>query len=114
MFGLYMDTPPEPERFISEREMLTFGSNSLIALPVPGHTAGSLAYYCEADGCVFTGDALFAGSIGRSDLPGGNFQTLINSIKTQLLTLPGETIVYSGHGPETTIEREMNTNQYLT
>jgi glyoxylase-like metal-dependent hydrolase (beta-lactamase superfamily II) len=63
---------------------------------------------------VFTGDALFAGSIGRTDLPGGSFETLISSIKSQLLILPGQTVVYSGHGPETSIEREMNTNQYLT
>jgi hydroxyacylglutathione hydrolase len=61
-----------------------------------------------------TGDALFAGSIGRTDLPGGNFETLIKSIRNQLLTLPGETVVYSGHGPETTIDREAKTNQFLT
>jgi glyoxylase-like metal-dependent hydrolase (beta-lactamase superfamily II) len=113
MFGLSMDTPPEPAGFIDDKEKITFGSTSLVALSVPGHTAGSLAYYCETDSCVFTGDALFAGSIGRSDLPGGNFGTLIKSIKSQLLTLPGETIVYSGHGPETTIKKETDTNQYL-
>jgi hydroxyacylglutathione hydrolase len=73
-----------------------------------------MAFYSENTGCVFTGDALFEGSIGRTDLPGGNFDTLIKSIKSQLLTLPGKTIVYSGHGPETTIEREINTNPYLT
>jgi glyoxylase-like metal-dependent hydrolase (beta-lactamase superfamily II) len=73
-----------------------------------------MAFYSQPDGCVFTGDALFAGSIGRTDLPGGNFDTLLKSIRNKLLTLPGQTIVYSGHGPETTIEREINTNQYLT
>jgi glyoxylase-like metal-dependent hydrolase (beta-lactamase superfamily II) len=114
MFGLSMAAPPEPAGFISDKEKITFGSTTLLALYVPGHTAGSLAYYCETDGCVFTGDALFAGSIGRSDLPGGNLETLIRSIKTQLLSLQGETIVYSGHGPETTIEKEARTNQYLT
>ena len=114
MFGLSMNAPPEPAGFISDNEKVTFGNTTLLALHVPGHTAGSLAYYCETDKCVFTGDALFAGSIGRADLPGGNFDTLIKSIKTQLLPLPGETVVYSGHGPETTIEKEMRTNQYLT
>jgi glyoxylase-like metal-dependent hydrolase (beta-lactamase superfamily II) len=114
LFGLTMKTPPEPEGFISDGEKIVFGNNTLLSLYVPGHTAGSIAFYSEQDGCVFTGDALFAGSIGRTDLPGGNFDTLIKSIKSQLITLPGQTIVYSGHGPETTIEREINTNPYLT
>jgi hydroxyacylglutathione hydrolase len=114
LFGLSMETPPVPAGFISDKQEIVFGSTSLTALHVPGHTAGSIAYYSESDCCVFTGDALFAGSIGRSDLPGGNFNILIKSIKNQLLTLPGQTVVYSGHGPETTIEREINTNQYLT
>jgi hydroxyacylglutathione hydrolase len=114
MFGLSMETPPDPEGFISDQQKISFGDISLLSLHVPGHSAGSIAFYSEKDGCVFTGDALFAGSIGRTDLPGGNFDTLIKSIKNQLLTLPGQTIVYSGHGPETTIEREMKTNPYLT
>jgi glyoxylase-like metal-dependent hydrolase (beta-lactamase superfamily II) len=113
-FGLSMEAPPEPESFISHRQVITFGSASLLALHVPGHTAGSLAFYSENDGCVFTGDALFAGSIGRTDLPGGDFKTLIDSIRHNLLTLPSSTVVYSGHGPETTIEKEMKTNPYLT
>ena len=114
LFGLSMDIPPEPAGFISDKQKLVFGGTSLLALHVPGHAPGSIAFYSESDGCVFTGDALFAGSIGRTDLPGGNFETLISSIKNQLLILPGQTVVYSGHGPVTTIEREMNTNQYLT
>ena len=114
MFGLSMEIPPEPEGFISDNEKIVFGDITLLSLHVPGHSPGSIAFYSEKNGCVFTGDALFAGSIGRTDLPGGNSDTLINSIESQLLTLPGQTIVYSGHGPETTIEREMNTNPYLT
>jgi hydroxyacylglutathione hydrolase len=114
IFGLTMETPPGPEGFVSDKQKIVFGGNELLALHVPGHTAGSIAYYSESDGCVFTGDALFAGSIGRTDLPGGNFETLIRSIKTQLLTLPAETVVYSGHGQETSIGKEMKTNQYLT
>ena len=113
LFGLSMDSPPEPAGFISDQQKLIFGGTTLLALHVPGHTAGSIAYYSKSDSCVFTGDALFAGSIGRTDLPGGNFETLLESIRNQLLTLPGETVVYSGHGPETTIEKEKNTNQYL-
>ena len=114
LFGLSMDPPPEPAGFISDLQKIVFGDTTLLSLHVPGHTAGSIAFYSELDGCVFTGDALFAGSIGRTDLPGGNFDTLLKSIKNQLLTLPGQTIVYSGHGPDTTIEREINSNQYLT
>jgi len=114
LFGLSMETPPEPAGFITDHQKIKFAGNVLLALHVPGHSAGSIAYYCESDNCVFTGDALFAGSIGRTDLPGGNFDTLIKSIKTQLLTLPGKTVVYSGHGQETTIKHEADTNQYLT
>jgi hydroxyacylglutathione hydrolase len=114
IFGLSMDAPPEPEDFISDRQKIVFGDVSLLALYVPGHAPGSIAFYSEKDGCVFTGDALFSGSIGRTDLPGGNYDTLIKSIKNQLLTLPGDTIVYSGHGPETTIEKEKNSNPFLT
>jgi len=114
LFGLSMEKPPECEGFISDKQRIFFGDSSLLALHVPGHTAGSLAFYSEEDGCVFTGDALFAGSIGRSDLHGGNFKTLIESIKNQLLTLPPETVVYPGHGPQTSIKKEMSSNPYLT
>jgi hydroxyacylglutathione hydrolase len=112
-FGLSMETPPLPEGYISHKQIFTFGSTSLLSLHVPGHSAGSIAFYSENDKCVFTGDALFAGSIGRTDLPGGDFQTLIDSISDNLLSLPQTTVVYPGHGPETTIEKEMKTNPYL-
>jgi hydroxyacylglutathione hydrolase len=114
MFGLEMEEPPAAQTFIEHNQSIGFGNISLKALLVPGHTAGSLAFYSETDNCVFTGDALFAGSIGRSDLPGGDFNTLVTAIKNHLITLPGETVVYSGHGPETTIEKEIRTNPYLT
>jgi hydroxyacylglutathione hydrolase len=114
LFGLSMEEPPECAGFISDKQRVYFGEASMLSLHVPGHTAGSLAFYCEEDGWVFTGDALFSGSIGRTDLHGGNYQTLIKSIKDQLLTLPPDTIVYPGHGPETTIAKEMSSNPYLT
>jgi hydroxyacylglutathione hydrolase len=114
LFGLSMDDPPEPAGFIANNQIIRFGSTELLALHVPGHTAGSLAFYSEKNGCVFTGDALFAGSIGRSDLPGGNFEQLIKSIKNQLFVLPPSTVVYSGHGDETTIENEMKSNPFFT
>jgi glyoxylase-like metal-dependent hydrolase (beta-lactamase superfamily II) len=113
LFGLEMDEPPKSAGFISDNEMLTFGKTNLLALHVPGHTSGSLAFYSEKNDCVFTGDALFAGSIGRTDLPGGNYDTLINSIRNKLFVLPGSTIVYPGHGKETTIEKEIKTNPFF-
>jgi len=113
IFGLTMDMPPEPAGFLDDNEIITFGSTELVVLPVPGHSAGSLAFYSEKNGCVFTGDALFAGSIGRTDLPGGDFETLISSINNKLFTLPPSTVVYSGHGDETTIEREMRSNPWF-
>ncbi|MCX6321216.1 MAG: MBL fold metallo-hydrolase [Bacteroidia bacterium] len=112
-FGLNMDDPPEPAGFITDNQIITFGTTELVALLVPGHTAGSLAFYSENNGCVFTGDALFAGSIGRTDLPGGDHDTLIKSIRNKLFILPPSTVVYPGHGNETTIEREMKSNPYF-
>jgi glyoxylase-like metal-dependent hydrolase (beta-lactamase superfamily II) len=113
IFGLTMDEPPEPEGFIKDNQSVTFGTTKLLALHVPGHTSGSLAFYSEINGCVFTGDALFHGSIGRTDLPGGDYDTLIKSIKNKLFVLPPSTVVYPGHGSETTIEREMKTNPFF-
>jgi glyoxylase-like metal-dependent hydrolase (beta-lactamase superfamily II) len=113
LFGLTMDKPPEPAGFISDNQMVTFGTTELKALHVPGHTSGSLAFYSEKNNCVFTGDALFSGSIGRTDLQGGNYETLIRSIKNKLFVLPPSTVVYPGHGNDTTIEREMKSNPFF-
>jgi glyoxylase-like metal-dependent hydrolase (beta-lactamase superfamily II) len=114
LFGLTMEDPPEPAGFITDNQVLTFGTTELVALHVPGHTSGSLAFYSEKNECVFSGDALFSGSIGRTDLPGGDYDTLINSIRSKLFVLPPSTVVYPGHGNETTIEREMKSNPYLS
>jgi hydroxyacylglutathione hydrolase len=113
LLGLSMEEAPAPAGFITDKSVITFGASELVALHVPGHTAGSLAFYSKNDNCVFTGDALFAGSIGRTDLPGGDFDILIHSIKTKLFVLPPSTVVYSGHGNETTIGREMKTNPFF-
>jgi glyoxylase-like metal-dependent hydrolase (beta-lactamase superfamily II) len=114
LFGLTMNEPPEPGGFIADRQIIKFGSEELLALNVPGHSPGSIAFYSEKDGCVFTGDALFAGSIGRTDLERGDFDTLINSIQTRLFTLPPSTVVYPGHGSQTTIEKEKMTNPFFS
>jgi hydroxyacylglutathione hydrolase len=114
LFGITMEEPPLPAAFLSDKQEIFFGTEKLVALHVPGHSAGSFAFYSEANNCVFTGDALFAGSIGRTDLIGGNFETLISSITNKLFTLPATTVVYAGHGDETTIGREMKTNPFFT
>lgn len=82
-------------------------------LHTPGHTAGGVCFYSAQAGVVFAGDALFAGSIGRTDFPGGNYGQLIESIRGKLLVLPDETVVYPGHGPATTIGQERRSNQHL-
>lgn len=114
VFGLRMDNPPEPAGYLKDGEVFKFGTIEIKALLVPGHTTGSLAYYFEKEKCVFTGDALFAGSIGRSDLPGGSHETLLRSIREKLFTLPAETVVYSGHGETTDIKTEMKYNPYFS
>jgi glyoxylase-like metal-dependent hydrolase (beta-lactamase superfamily II) len=113
MFGQAMEPPPEPAGYLNDGQKVSFGQNELIAIHVPGHAPGSLAFYSEMDKVVFTGDALFAGSIGRTDLPGGNYETLINSIKNKLFSLPAETTVYPGHGDSTSIADEIETNPYF-
>jgi len=114
LFGLSMPEPPGIGTYISHGQNITVGSLKLQCLFVPGHSSGSVAFYCEADNFVFTGDALFAGSIGRSDLAGGDHHTLLRSIKENLLNLPDNTIVYPGHGPETKIGVERQHNPFLT
>ena len=88
-------------------------SSSLKAFHVPGHSPGSFVYYCEEAACVFSGDALFYGSIGRADLKGGNFDELKEGICNHLFTLPEETRVYPGHGPSTSIGYEKKNNPFF-
>ena len=103
-----------PLNFITPGEDIKLGKDSLATLFTPGHSPGHICFYCAAQNFVIGGDVLFYNSIGRTDLPLGNHATLIESIKTKLFTLPDETIVYSGHGPKTTIGREKMHNPYLT
>jgi glyoxylase-like metal-dependent hydrolase (beta-lactamase superfamily II) len=103
----------EAEIIIDSEGPTDFGGMTFEVLHTPGHTAGGISLYSKADGIVFSGDALFAGSIGRTDFPGGNYEQLITGIKSRLLALPDETKVYTGHGPATTIGTERLYNQYL-
>ena len=111
-FGLDAEPLPPPDRAYQGGETVRVGAIELAVRHAPGHSPGSVCLV--GPGVVFGGDVLFAGSIGRSDLPGGDHETLIQSIERELLVLPDETIVYSGHGPETTVGHERRTNPFLT
>ena len=113
MMGLRFGKVPAVDRYIEDSETLEVGDLGLISLYTPGHAPGHLAFYIEDEGLVLSGDALFAGSVGRVDLPGGSMEVLMQSIEERLLTLPDETIVYSGHGPRTTIGNERTSNPFL-
>ena len=111
MFGIQVAPSPDPDRFMNEGDVLTVGAASFKVLHAPGHSPGHVVLVGE--GVAFVGDVLFAGSIGRTDLPGGDYGQLLNSIRTKLMGLPDETVVYSGHGPETTIGVERRSNPFL-
>lgn len=103
----------EISEYLNDGDTIKIGDGELLVISVPGHSRGSIALYDKKDGFVIVGDALFNGSIGRTDLPGGNYAQLIDSIKNKLLALPDDTIVYPGHGPATTIGREKRSNPFL-
>lgn len=114
MYGLPIpEESPEPGKFLKEGETITFGNTSMEMLLTPGHSPGSLSFYCAADKFVIAGDVLFYGSVGRSDLPGGDHATLINAIKTQLLPLGDDITVHPGHGPATRMGYERKNNPFL-
>ena len=99
--------------YIIENQEITFGNSSFKAIHAPGHSPGSMVLYSEKDGVMFAGDVLFQGSIGRTDLPKGDYASLILAITKKLLVLPDSTVVYCGHGPSTTIGYEKKNNPYL-
>ena len=114
MFRLSMNwNLPAIGQYIEEGEIIQLGKTSIQVLHTPGHTPGGLSFYIESDHIIFTGDTLFQGSVGRTDLPGGNLEEEINSIKTKILTLPSDTIIYSGHGPKSSVEWEKKHNPFL-
>ena len=104
---------PKPDGFVEENQEIKLGNNTIKILHTPGHAPGSICLYAPDSNMVLTGDVLFNGSIGRTDLVGGDYETLINQIKSKLLVLPDETIVYPGHGPKTSIYDERENNPYL-
>ncbi|HEX9580599.1 MAG TPA: MBL fold metallo-hydrolase [Gemmatimonadales bacterium] len=112
LFGLKAEAPPPPDAELADGDVVSCGTVSFEVRHVPGHSPGHVAFV--GPGVALVGDAVFAGSIGRTDLPGGDTDTLLHSIRTRLLTLPDDTVLYPGHGPETTVGRERASNPFLT
>jgi len=111
LYGLQTTESPQPTRLVAEGERIDVGRLHFDISHVPGHSAGSICLY--GAGHLFAGDVLFAGSVGRTDLPGGNFEQLISGIRRKLLVLPDDTVVHCGHGPDTTIGREKQVNPFI-
>lgn len=110
-FGVAVPAPPAPDRLLRDGDELTLGGARFRVAHTPGHSPGHICLL--GDGAAFVGDVVFPGSIGRTDLPGGDYDTLMRAIARHILTLPDETVLYSGHGPETTVGRERRTNPFL-
>lgn len=113
MYGLKYQASVPIKQFIDENDVIPLGKHNLSIRFTPGHSPGSLSFYDEVSEFAIVGDVLFRGSIGRTDLIGGDFDTLIHSIQTQLLSLPDHTVIYNGHGPSTTIGQERFSNPFL-
>jgi len=113
LFGFNFGAAPVPDFFIAEGTVMLLGDDEVEVRLAPGHSPGSIVFYHRAGRWAIGGDVLFRGSVGRSDLPGGNHEVLVQSIREQLYTLPDDTIVYSGHGPETRIGDEKRSNPFV-
>lgn len=113
MFGVKAEGDFSPTGWIDDGDMISVGGSELQVIYTPGHAEGSICLYGAGEGVLFAGDVLFNGSIGRTDLPTGDYQTLIESITTRLFGLPDATVVYPGHGPETSIGHEKRFNPFL-
>ncbi len=113
LFGLHIDPGPEPTVELYHGQALRLGETVFEVRHAPGHTPGHVLFYCPQAGAAFVGDIIFRGSIGRTDLPGGDYATLLESIRAQVLTLPEATRLYPGHGPATTVGEERRSNPFL-
>ena len=112
-WGITAENSPPPDRELEEGDKVAFGRINLEVIHTPGHTPGSISLVLENHTYVYVGDLLFAGSIGRTDFPGGSYEALEQGIKAKLYSLPDDTVVHSGHGPDTTIGREKQTNPFV-
>ncbi|MHC1705628.1 MAG: MBL fold metallo-hydrolase [Tenuifilaceae bacterium] len=113
MFGLVLEKAPVIDKTIKDGEIISFGNSSFEVIHTPGHSKGGVCFYSSKQKILFSGDTLFRGSIGRTDLMGGNYETIIDSINNKILKLGDEVIVYPGHGDSTTIEYEKQNNPFL-
>ena len=113
MFGIQVKKAPKPTHSFSEGEKLSVGNFEFIVHHAPGHSAGHVIFHCPAERVLFSGDVIFNQGIGRTDLLGGSYETLMNSIKTLVMPLPEDTVIYSGHGPETTVGAERTGNPFV-
>ncbi len=114
MFGVKRNEWPVITKFLNEEDQIIFGNTFFTVIHTPGHTPGCICFYHPQEKVIFTGDTLFAGSVGRTDLPGGNYDSLMNSIKNKLLVLDDSVRVFCGHGSATTIGFEKTHNPFLT
>jgi hydroxyacylglutathione hydrolase len=112
-FGMHIDPGPEPTLELTNGQVLHLGEIELEVRHTPGHTPGGVIFCCPSDQVAFVGDLIFQGSIGRTDLPGGDYDRLIKSIRTHVFSLPDNTRLMSGHGPETTVGAERTNNPFL-
>lgn len=112
-FGMRIDPGPKPTIELQHGQVLELGQQRFEVRHAPGHTPGHVVFYCASAEVLFCGDVIFNSGIGRTDLPGGSYQGLLNSIRTQILTLPDDTRLLSGHGPSTTVGRERSGNPFL-
>lgn len=113
LWGFTIEPPPAPDHFLDEGQQLQVGELEVQVLFTPGHAPGHICFYLSEHAVLFDGDVLFQGSIGRTDLPGGDYALLMSNIRGKLMPLPDETVVLSGHGPATTIGDERRTNPFL-
>jgi hydroxyacylglutathione hydrolase len=113
LFDLEVPASPPPKRLLAADDQILFGREALLVLHTPGHTPGSISLWSGKHKAVFDGDLLFNAGIGRTDLPGGDHQQLIDSIQRKILALPDETVIYPGHGPRTTVARERRSNPWI-
>lgn len=113
MFGIPLKSAPKPDHNFKEGEILELGEYSFVVHHTPGHSAGHVIFHCPEEALLFSGDVIFKQGIGRTDLLGGSYPTLMDSIKTWIFPLPEETRIYSGHGPETTVGSEKDNNPFL-
>jgi hydroxyacylglutathione hydrolase len=111
MYGLENPGNPKPDQYLSEGDTISLGELKIEVFHTPGHSPGSISYFVEDK--LFVGDLIFAGSIGRTDLPGGNYEQLIQSVETKIFTKPDSTEIYPGHGPSTTVGGEKTTNPFF-